>query len=259
MNGFSSEHQLKNTPKSIIKGPVDMKSFWRTLDEKYFSPITPQAVDSLTHEVFYNSLYGKKIFYPIQKSIEMHVSTRSDFLVTLIPSLPLTAIPLKVSQILYTIGKANPELISKCFGLNVYVDNYDFLLNSTQSFELSEEIDMLQEKLKSLNTQSLLENLTREAVLSMELDTEKRKNKEISIRNIMSTVLMLEMRQLAETISEVKYDIKNKLYVVIFDSTENMDPLALSESEYRHLMGYRDFKDFILSYDKTQQKHTIFK
>lgn len=75
----------------------------------------------------------------------------------------------------------------------------------------------------------------------------------------MSTVLVLEMRQLAETVSEVKYDRKQNLYVIFFDSTEYMEPLALTESEYRHLMSYRDFKDFILSYDKTQQKHTIFK
>ena len=84
-------------------------------------------------------------------------------------------------------------------------------------------------------------------------------NVQTSILNIKKQILLLEMRQLAETVSKVYFNKTSKEYIVYFDAADTLPSLVLSSKEYKNLMLFRDFKNFIFSYDKMHQKHTIFK
>jgi hypothetical protein len=66
------------------------------------------------------------------------------------------------------------------------------------------------------------------------------------------------MKQFSESICNIKKDVKKNKYVLLFDSSEGIDPLVLEESDYKDLLKYRDPMNSISVYDLFQEKIHLY-
>jgi hypothetical protein len=62
------------------------------------------------------------------------------------------------------------------------------------------------------------------------------------------------MKQIAESVWNIKHDIKKNKFILIFDHSESMDTLILEQVEYHNLIKYRDPINSISVYDLFQEK-----
>lgn len=146
-------------------------------------------------------------------------------------------------------------------GLNVYLDNSDWLSNSSEGGLLKEEIKHLQSKLSQVE-QTNLENISKlkqkfikEKILEKNaIDIEDPKVKQQRFDNLINLIYSLQMKQFAESICGIKKDSNSKRYLIIFDPSEKIQTLSLSEEEYNNLISFRDPLNSISVYDLFQEK-----
>lgn len=80
------------------------------------------------------------------------------------------------------------------------------------------------------------------------------KTKDQRFQNLTNQIYALQMKQIAESICNIKKDVKKNKYILIFDSTEIVDPLTLEETDYKELLKFRDPMNSISVYDLFQEK-----
>jgi hypothetical protein len=139
----------------------------------------------------------------------------------------------------------------------LYIDKYDYLINNLHNDEVEEEISSLQSQLDSICENNVLfvnklgKKIKSEAGYIDISSTSVLKNR---LENILNQIFVLQMRQVAESISGIKKDLKRNKYFIIFDSSENMKSITLEESQYRNFLKFRDAMNSVSVYDLFQEK-----
>jgi hypothetical protein len=143
--------------------------------------------------------------------------------------------------------------------MHIYIDKYDYLVNSLNNEDIDEEIDCINEKLKEIEQSNLFyfrtfkEKMLKEnSIHKLDLDSDK--ITQGRFENMTNQIYNLQMKQFAESISNIKKDVKKNKYILLFDSSENIEPLTLEESEYKALLKFRDPLNSISVYDLFQEK-----
>ena len=146
-------------------------------------------------------------------------------------------------------------------GLNVYLYNSDWLSNSNEGSLPNEEIKNLQNKLSQVeqtnleNISKLKQKFSKEKILEKNaIDIEDPKVKQQRFDNLINLIYSLQMKQFAESICGIKKDSNSKRYLIIFDPSEKIQTLNLSEDEYNNLISFRDPLNSISVYDLFQEK-----
>lgn len=141
----------------------------------------------------------------------------------------------------------------------IYLDKYDYSINNLNNEDIDEEIDAIEDKLRDLGENNIfyLKNFKSKlnrikSVTKLDLNDNDTKDKRL--QNISNQIFMLQMRQFAESISNIKKDVKKNKFVLLFDGSENIDPLTLEEYNYKELLKYRDMMNSISVYDLFQEK-----
>jgi hypothetical protein len=141
----------------------------------------------------------------------------------------------------------------------IYVDKYDYLISNINNELIDEEIEILNKKIKEIEENNIyyLKSL-KESIIkdknSKKFDVNSDKVKLERFENITNQIFTLQMKQFAESISNIKKDIKKNKYILIFDTSEAIDPLTLDEPYYKELLKYRDPMNSISIYDLFQEK-----
>jgi hypothetical protein len=139
----------------------------------------------------------------------------------------------------------------------IYIDKYDYLVNNLNNDEIDEEIDSIQERLNRIGENNVLylkrlrENITKE---SRGIDINSKSAKQNRLENILNQIFVLQMRQVAESISGIKKYPKNNKYLILFDTSENMKSITLDEPSYKNVLRYRDAMNSVSVYDLFQEK-----
>ncbi len=143
----------------------------------------------------------------------------------------------------------------------VYLDKFDYLVNNLHNEEFDEEISSLQEKIEKIEENNhfffkRLQNIikTEEIESSNKIDLTSRQIFQNRFDNLSNQIFSLQMKQFAESIWNIKKDIKRNKYILIFDHSEGMQSLLLDEAEYKDLIRYRDPMNSISVYDLFQEK-----
>lgn len=153
-------------------------------------------------------------------------------------------------------------LASKFFGMYVYIDKFDYLLNNIHNDEIDEEILFIQEKIEKIeeNNQIFfkkLQSLIKDdnyQTNSYKIDLNSREVFQNRFDNLSNQLYTLQIKQIAESIWNIKKDLKKNKYLLIFDRSEGIDNLYLDEKDYRDLIKYRDPINSISVYDLFQEK-----
>jgi hypothetical protein len=154
-------------------------------------------------------------------------------------------------------------LFAKFFGMYIYLDKYDYMVNSVNNNEIDDEIQAIEEKLLSMENNNLLycnelnERLTRYKK-KMILDLYDKKSLKCRLDNIINQIYTLQMRQFAESISIIKKDVKSNKYYIWFDVNDSVDPLELDQKTYKNLLSYRDSMNSVSVYDLFQEKIHLY-
>lgn len=143
--------------------------------------------------------------------------------------------------------------------MNVYIDNFDYLINNINSRDIDEEIQMIQEKLNSVeeNNYLMLKNFENKSKLPEFLPKVDINSKDFYINkceNLANQIFTLQTKQFAESIWNIKIDVKNKKYLLIFEEAEGIENLSLNEEDYKKLLTFRDPLNSISVYDLFQEK-----
>lgn len=142
----------------------------------------------------------------------------------------------------------------------MYIDKYDYLLNNLNNEEIEEEIDFLSNKLADTEEgnhtffKNLLEKVNKEKIAQSKLDLQSESVYQNRYENLTGQIFTLQMKQFAESIWHIKRDPKKNKYVLIFDTSEGIEPLTLEERDYKELIKYRDPMNSISVYDLFQEK-----
>jgi hypothetical protein len=142
----------------------------------------------------------------------------------------------------------------------LYIDKFDYLANNLHNDEIDEEISMLQEKLEKIeeNNQTYfkrLQTLVKEKEDEMKrVNFDSRQIYQNRFDNLSNQIFSLQMKQIAESVWNIKHDVKKNKFILIFDQSEGMDTLFLDEEDYRDLIKYRDPINSISVYDLFQEK-----
>jgi hypothetical protein len=142
----------------------------------------------------------------------------------------------------------------------VYVDKYDYGANNLNTEDINEEINLIEDKLVDVEQSNLSyfkylrEKVWKTKGIVGKIDFQNDKIMQERFENITNQIYSLQMKQFAESISTIKKDVKKNKYVLIFDSSEGVDPLTLDEGEYKELLCYRDPMNSISIYDLFQEK-----
>lgn len=141
----------------------------------------------------------------------------------------------------------------------MYIDRYDYELNNLNNEYLNEEIGLIEERLNEIEQSNisyfvkLKESMLRERK-ALKLET----SFDLRLDNITNQIYTLQMKQFAESISNIKKDVKKNKYVLLFDPSECMEPLTLDEEDYKDLMKHRDPMNSISVYDLFQEKTHMY-
>jgi hypothetical protein len=139
----------------------------------------------------------------------------------------------------------------------IYIDKYDYLVNNLNNDEIDEEIDHMEEKVGQISENNVIFfNRLKEKIHKerQEIDFNGKNVMQNRLENILNQIYVLQMRQIAESISAIKKSARSNKYILIFDSSENMKTLTLNEADYRHLLKYRDSVNSVSVYDLFQEK-----
>ncbi len=157
--------------------------------------------------------------------------------------------------------------MGKIFGMYVYLDKYDYTMNNLNNEEIDEEIEHLNEKIGEIEKNNLryfkfLQEKVRgeQKRLSLPSAVDLNSNEVILNRfeNLTSQIFSLQMKQISESICNIKKDVKKNKYVLLFDQSECIDPLTLDEKDYKDLLKYRDPMNSISVYDLFQEKIHLY-
>jgi hypothetical protein len=157
--------------------------------------------------------------------------------------------------------------VGKIFGMYVYLDKYDYTMNNLNNEEIDEEIEHLNEKIGEIEKNNLryfkfLQEKVRgeQKRLSLPSAVDLNSNEVILNRfeNLTSQIFSLQMKQISESICNIKKDVKKNKYVLLFDQSECIDPLTLDEKDYKDLLKYRDPMNSISVYDLFQEKIHLY-
>ena len=94
-----------------------------------------------------------------------------------------------------------------------------------------------------------------------EIDLESQKIIQQQYDNLINQIYNLQMKQFAESICGIKKEINNNnenKFIIIFDPTENIQSIKLSESEYKDFISFRDPSNSISVYDLFQEKTHLY-
>lgn len=149
--------------------------------------------------------------------------------------------------------------MTKFFGMCVYLDKFDYSLNSLNNDEIDEEIDAIDQKIKSIEENNIfyMKNLKLKVLTDhkkMKIDLNGKKILEDKFANITHQIYNLQMKQFAESIANIKKDVKKNKYILIFDISEGIQEVTLDEKEYKTLLKFRDPMNSISVYDLFQEK-----
>lgn len=142
----------------------------------------------------------------------------------------------------------------------MYIDKYDYLTNNLNNEDIDEEIDHLQERLAETEENNhyffkkLQKKIRNEEGAIKKINLQSETVYQNRYENLTNQIFTLQMKQLAECIWNIKKDVKKNKYILIFDQSENIDPLSLDEPEYKELLKYRDPMNSISVYDLFQEK-----
>lgn len=142
----------------------------------------------------------------------------------------------------------------------VYIDKFDYNLNNLNNDEIEEEVLAIEDKLSEIEEsnffyfKNLKGKLGKSGKLPSKIDLNDRKITEKRLENLTDQIFCLQMRQFSESISCIKKDLKRDEYILMFDPSEGIDPLALEEYDYKALFKYRDAMSSISVYDLFQEK-----
>jgi hypothetical protein len=145
----------------------------------------------------------------------------------------------------------------------IYLDKFDYLVNNLNNNEIDDEIQAIEEKLNSMESNNLVycnelnQRITRYRKRIL-IDLYDKKSFKYRLDNITNQIYILQMRQFAESISIIKKDLKRNKYYVWFDCSESMDCLELDEKTYKNLLSYRDAMNTISIYDLFQEKIHLY-
>lgn len=118
---------------------------------------------------------------------------------------------------------------------------------------------MLQRELKKVQKSNFVQlSLKKDQILEsddvkgFEFDSEKNKNRRFV--NLMNSVYDLQMKQFAESICNIKQDVKLNNFYIQFDPTEKLKPIVLNKEQYQEFISYRDPSNSVCVYDLFQEK-----
>jgi pyruvate/2-oxoacid:ferredoxin oxidoreductase beta subunit len=157
--------------------------------------------------------------------------------------------------------------VAKFFGMYLYVDKFDYCINNLNNEDIEEEADAIEEKLKGIEENSILFYKSLKNKIKKEqgsISTDFGSNKKIDLSsgkvlqnrydNLTNQIFTLQMKQLSESIWNIKKDLKNNTYILGFDSNENIQSITLNESQYKDLLKFRDPLNSVSVYDLFQEK-----
>ena len=146
----------------------------------------------------------------------------------------------------------------------MYIDKFDYLLNNLNNEEIDEEIQFIKDKLSLIEEDNIFFfKALRKKINSLEFQPKIDLNSESVFQNryenLTIQIFTLQMKQLAESIWNIKKDFKKNKFLLIFDQSEAIEALSLDESDYKELLKYRDPMNSISVYDLFQEKiHSYF-
>lgn len=166
--------------------------------------------------------------------------------------------------------KNNSVLITKLFGIFVYMDYFDGLgyNQGNNDFgytnKIKDEISSLEKKIEEIE-QNNINNVRRIKKISNQNDNNEIQTKmtvnvnsnKIRLQrydNLIDQIFRLQMKQFSESISGIKKNVKSNWYLVQFDPSEQIEDLNLSEEDYTHLIGFRDLFNSVSVHDLFQEK-----
>jgi len=143
--------------------------------------------------------------------------------------------------------------------MNIYIDNFDYLVNNINSQDIDEEIQLIQEKLNSIEENNYLmlknfENKSKLPEFQSKIDVNCKEFYLKKCENLANQIYTLQTKQFAESIWNIKIDVKNKKYLIIFEAAEGIENLSLNEADYKKLLNFRDPLNSISVYDLFQEK-----
>jgi hypothetical protein len=139
----------------------------------------------------------------------------------------------------------------------IYIDKYDYSINNLNNEEIEEEVDAIERSLADMSENNVLYmSKLREKIINHDggIDTHSKTVLKHRLENILNQIYVLQMRQMSESISGIKTDLKRNQYLIIFDESENMKSITLEEMQYRTFLKYRDAVNSVSVYDLFQEK-----
>ena len=160
----------------------------------------------------------------------------------------------------------------------LYVDKFDYCINNLNNEEIEEETDALEDKLKSIEENNIFffrhlqkkikteekgfnnSSYTNSSTASTDvnfyskIDLSSEKVIQNRYDNLTNQIYTLQIKQIAESIWNIKRDIRNNNYLLVFDQNENIESISLDEPHYKELLKFRDPMNSVSVYDLFQEK-----
>lgn len=139
------------------------------------------------------------------------------------------------------------------------------MVNNLNNQRIDEEIDFIEEKLihieenNKLNFEKKIYEIYNNENSILKNDFEKFNSQDFDIKNlrlenIINQIYSLQIKHFAESIMNIKKDIKKNKYLIIFDPCENIESIILDDEEYNKFLRYRDVMNSTSIYDLFQEK-----
>ena len=111
---------------------------------------------------------------------------------------------------------------------------------------INEEIDYLEdlnrefETFNKSNLNEIKEKCQKEIKQNKKPEKQKIEEIELKLHTLSQQIYILQMKQFAESISQILREKRNNNYIISFDPTENYHKVKINENEYLELISYRD-------------------
>lgn len=148
--------------------------------------------------------------------------------------------------------------------MQLYIDKFDYQINSLTNDEIQEEIELLEEKLGEMEENNLQftkffkDIIDKETALTSNdfsrINLKDPTVKMVRLQNIKIQLFSLQLKQFSESVMNIKKSLKKDNYVLIFDPTEKIEPIVLEELDYRNFIRLRDTLNSTSIYDLFQEK-----
>lgn len=148
--------------------------------------------------------------------------------------------------------------------MQLYIDKFDYQLNSLTNDAIQDEIELLEEKLGEMEENNF--KFTKFFKEIIEKETQSTSNdfsrinlkdpivKMVRLQNITIQICSLQLKQFSESVMNIKKCLKKNNYVLIFDPSEKIEPIVLEELDYRNFIRLRDTLNSTSIYDLFQEK-----